>query len=108
MNEHGEAACISGLCVANCDPGWASCDGSNSNGCETPLNTLTDCNGCGVACGAPNADATCADYACAITQCDVGFEDCNGNLRREVNLADVNNCNGCGVVCDPANAAGVA
>ena len=110
VNEHGEAACISGLCVANCDPGWASCDGSNSNGCETPLNTLTDCNGCGITCGAPNADATCADYACAITQCDFGFEDCNGNLSDgcEINyLADVNNCNGCGVVCDPANAAGV-
>jgi len=63
-----------------------------------------------VVCGASNADATCETGICTITQCDVGFEDCNGELVDgcEINyLADVNNCNGCGTLCAPANGAGV-
>ena len=39
--------------VTRCDTGWDNCDNSPTNGCERPLNTLTDCGACGVACNLP-------------------------------------------------------
>ena len=45
-------ACSAGQCAATCDTGFADCNGSANDGCETPLGTLTDCTACGDSCGA--------------------------------------------------------
>jgi hypothetical protein len=34
---HGSNTCEGGVCVPQCDPGFASCDPSNENGCEQSL-----------------------------------------------------------------------
>jgi len=54
---HASAACSSGTCsLAACDTMWESCDGVDSNGCETPIDTTANCGWCGHACG---AEQTC-------------------------------------------------
>jgi len=61
------ASCASGSCgYTACVGGFGNCDGSAANGCETPLNTLTSCGGCGVPCTAPTGgSASCATGSCA-------------------------------------------
>lgn len=38
---HGFEGCISAQLILFCDPGWISADGSESNGCETPVSLAT-------------------------------------------------------------------
>jgi len=60
--EHAQASCHGGECgVLACDPGFASCDGRDANGCETSLRTATDCGRCGLRCGAAE---TCREGRC--------------------------------------------
>jgi hypothetical protein len=48
--------------VATCSTGFADCDGSSSNGCETNLNSsAASCGACGIACG---AGLLCAQGSC--------------------------------------------
>ena len=47
-----------GACKPTCAAGFADCDGNLNNGCETSVGT--NCGGCGVVCGFPNAAASCA------------------------------------------------
>ncbi len=48
-----------------CDPGFADCDGLAQTGCETPLDTPTDCGACGRACdpGLSCQNGACVDVA---------------------------------------------
>jgi hypothetical protein len=49
-----QVVCRAGTCrVASCEVGWADCDGSPDNGCETPLGSATNCTGCDQACLEP-------------------------------------------------------
>jgi hypothetical protein len=61
---HAKPTCKAGTClIAACAPGFADCNGSASDGCET--NTASDpsnCGGCGVAC--PGATPFCKDSVC--------------------------------------------
>ncbi|APR80164.1 Hypothetical protein A7982_05511 [Minicystis rosea] len=66
----GGGACASGL---------GDCDADTANGCETPLTTLTDCGGCGVACALTNAVASCTGGTCRIASCAAGFFDCDAD-----------------------------
>ncbi len=51
-------ACLP-LCYARA-AGFGNCDGNAGNGCETPLNTVSNCGGCGTTCpGGPGAAPTC-------------------------------------------------
>jgi hypothetical protein len=45
----------------SCAPGFGDCDGTGSNGCETPLDSTGHCGGCATACD--------AGQACAMGQC---------------------------------------
>lgn len=59
---------------------------------------------CGaVTCGAvPHGNTTCQSGACAITSCDTGFGDCNGQLEDgcETNVKNsVQHCGACGHAC---------
>jgi hypothetical protein len=106
--DHAAESCGSGTCALGaCDPGWGNCDGNDLNGCETPLNTLTSCGGCGIGCAIPNAGASCATGSCALTTCTVGYGNCDGGLANgcETALTTLANCGGCGAVCARANAA---
>lgn len=96
-----------------CDDGWGSCDGRDENGCETSLNDVWNCGGCGIKCP---ADSSCENGRCV---CDQGFEvdasgqkcvefECNNNKQCEPERnEDCYNCPDCGCdinkeYCDPA------
>ena len=58
---------------------WGNCNGSHGDGCETALDTLTNCGGCGTPCNLPNASENCSGGICQITSCNSNFYDVNGN-----------------------------
>ena len=102
------SSCGSGSCVLlTCSGGFGNCDGLLANGCETALNSLTNCGGCGLACDVPNAAESCASGICTLTTCNSGFANCDGGTGNgcETSTSTLTNCGGCGVICDRANAA---
>ncbi|MEM9193028.1 MAG: MopE-related protein [Myxococcota bacterium] len=100
-------SCSTGSCeVVTCNSQFGNCDGNQPNGCETRLNSLTNCGGCGTPCSLNNATESCASFSCQITACDGGFGDCDGNDGNgcEIQLNTLTNCNGCGMSCSRTNA----
>ena len=96
------AGCTAGSCtVGMCNEGWGDCDGMADNGCETPLDTLTDCGGCGMPCVRDQATATCATGMCAVAECATGHGNCDGMDENgcETSLDSLTDCGGCGVPC---------
>jgi hypothetical protein len=76
-------------------PGYADCDGKETNGCE--VNYMSDrqnCGACGKACPGPetHAEFTCAQGLC-VTDCRDSYHDCN---KRYADGCEV----GPGVACD--------
>ncbi len=105
-NAHGTTQCISGNCDPACVGLWGDCDSDPDNGCETPVNTLTDCGSCDSGCDLLNAGESCSTGSCLITSCNSGFADCNSIDADgcEINTGnDVNNCGSCGHVCSNAH-----
>src|SRR5262249_29942371 len=97
---NANVACSAGSCtITSCKPGYADCDLVQSNGCETPLNTLTDCGACGNHCNNPNGTTTCTAGACSPT-CNAGYASCDGNPSNgcETPLNTTANCGGCGTL----------
>jgi|GEM_PF-467101 len=97
------SSCGAGRCaVVRCNPGFADCDGSAVNGCETNLQTdPAACGRCGAACSAGNATPACAAGACRLT-CAAGFGDCDGNLGNGCETPTTSStahCGGCGRAC---------
>jgi len=95
---------IDGECVvATCDPGFANCDGNDTNGCETNLWLSTEhCGACNNPC-APNK--SCTNGVCIATiACEPGFADCDGNDTNgcETNLwLSTEHCGACNNPCAP-------
>jgi len=83
-----------------CPPGFADCDRSAANGCETDLRaSITSCGACGTICQpAANATPACVAGACRTT-CSAGFADCNDQPGCETDVTTVLNCGGCGASC---------
>jgi hypothetical protein len=101
------ATCGAGTCgILTCNPGWSNCDGNDANGCETPVNTLSNCGACGVTCSRGNAAATCSSGTCSTASCNAGFANCDGTDSNgcETSTQALANCGGCGVTCDLLNA----
>jgi hypothetical protein len=101
--------CVGSSCrPVACDAGWKDCDGVAANGCERNIRTVTDCNECGVACGLPNATATCATGECRIAHCAVGFGECDASHATgcETSTRTLRDCGACGVACALQNAIG--
>jgi cohesin domain-containing protein len=99
--------CSGGVCQAAlvCSPGFGNCDGNDSNGCETPLNTVTNCGGCGNICNQNNSSsASCNGMTCLYT-CKAGFGDCNAAAPDtdgcETPLDTAANCGACANACAP-------
>jgi hypothetical protein len=96
--------CEAGDCtVSRCRSPFEDCDGVADNGCEidTTRSTL-HCGACGRMCALPHANATCAERACRVSSCEVGWGDCNGipDDGCEVDLrTDAANCGGCAFAC---------
>ena len=98
--------CAAGVCgIASCKSGFADCDLTVGNGCEKPLNTVTDCGACGATCTNANGTTSCAGGTCAPV-CSGGFASCDGNLGNgcEAPLNTLTNCGSCGTPCSFPNA----
>ena len=94
--------CAAGSCsIVTCSAGFADCDGSAPDGCETPTTTLTNCGGCGATCSRANATASCATGSCRTLSCTAGWGNCDANDANgcEATLNTLTNCGGCGVAC---------
>jgi hypothetical protein len=99
---HATGNCGSGTCaIVTCDPGWADCNGSVADGCETNTTTLTDCGSCRTACSRAGASADCSTGTCAIGTCNIGRGDCDGvdSNGCEVSLRTLTDCASCGSTC---------
>lgn len=100
-------ACVAGACeIGACDAGLGDCNTDPADGCETTLDTLTDCGTCGMACALPNATPTCAGGTCDVDTCDAGFDDCDGDPTNgcETPLNTLTDCGSCGTACALPNA----
>jgi hypothetical protein len=105
-NAHGTPSCGAGACSIVCSGGWGNCDGNaQTNGCETQLNTLTNCGTCGTGCSLPNATTSCSTGSCQFVSCSSGFGNCDGSTGNgcETSLNTVSNCGACGTSCSNAH-----
>ncbi len=103
---NGTPSCSGGACSIACNSGYADCNSSAADGCETSLTTLTDCGSCGTSCSRNNATATCSTGACKISTCNSGYSNCDGNDANGCETStntNVNNCGGCNNVCSCPN-----
>lgn len=64
---NADGACVTGECIqVRCEPGFADCDGTSTNGCERDtMNDRRHCGGCGSACpfGGSCDAGTCDDVS---------------------------------------------
>ncbi|MGE0786706.1 MAG: hypothetical protein AB7S26_13625 [Sandaracinaceae bacterium] len=101
--EHAVPGCIGGLCaVSRCESGWGDCNQDPTDGCEAPLNTMTNCGACRRGCAPTRANADCSSGTCEISSCGVGFGDCNGDVSDgcETSLNTLTDCGACGDPCE--------
>jgi hypothetical protein len=81
--------------VPMCGAAVGDCDRDPSNGCETPLDTTSDCGACGAACPEiANAIATCALPACSY-ECRAGASNCDGITENGCELSHASELNSC-------------
>jgi hypothetical protein len=105
---NANATCATGQCAATCRTGYRDCDGTLSNGCETNVQTTSNCGGCGQPCAYSNATTTCTSGTCALGSCASGYGNCNSNLALdgcEQRLNTLQHCGACNQSCKLANAA---
>jgi hypothetical protein len=98
-------ACTAGSCKYTCNSGLGDCNqgAPNTNGCETPLNTTTDCTGCGVACDTTHSNnPSCNGTSCNYGSCAAGWRDCNSTPPNTNGCeCQAPGCCGDGSVCEP-------
>jgi len=109
-NDHGTADCSTGQCQISCEIGYANCDGTVQNGCETSTSSeLMSCGACDLECTTAQGSTACAQGVC-MPSCVPGMSgDCDGNAQNgcETDLTtDLQSCGTCGTVC--MNAHGTA
>ena len=102
---HADAhTCVGGSCrVSTCDSGYANCNGTHGDGCETHTDRdVLNCGACNNACNLPNVLVyTCLDGACGVGECAQGWADCTEAPGCETRISqDAQNCGACGNVCD--------
>jgi len=102
---HASSSCQAGACqMGDCLAGYADCDDSSANGCETELGTVTDCSACQDDCRDrfSRADGDCQNGSCRMGGCESGYADCNSDAADgcEIQLGSDENCSSCGDNCD--------
>jgi hypothetical protein len=99
---NGVGQCSTGSCeLADCNPGFGSCDDDLSDGCETNTNTDPDnCGECEEMCPATGTPY-CQGGQCSAIACTPPMADCDGTgLSCPDNLSnDPTNCGSCGNAC---------
>ena len=97
-----------------CGAGFGDCDHNPANGCEQPLNTVSNCLGCGVSCDDANpctADSCDAALGCKHTPVANGTACSDGNACTQADTCQAGACTaGTPVTCaatDQCHAAGV-
>jgi len=97
-----------------CGAGFGDCDHNPANGCEQPLNTVSNCLGCGVSCDDANpctADSCDAATGCKHTPVANGTTCSDGNACTQADTCQAGACTaGSPVTCsatDQCHAAGV-
>jgi hypothetical protein len=80
------------VCMLGCSSGWGDCDHVYTNGCETALNTTSNCGSCGHAC--PSGQV-CVNGAC--NHCGDGI--CNWH-QGETHANCPADCEFCGSLFD--------
>jgi hypothetical protein len=103
------AKCSNEACsIDTCTARFKDCNGKVIDGCETPTDTLENCNLCGSPCAPPHASGDCSDgLTCKIALCNSGFVDCDVNAANGCEIltsGDAKNCGSCGNVCVPPTA----
>jgi len=96
--------CTAGSCGSLCNPSYGDCNGSLVDGCESSLESVSNCGACGRACASlPNASSTCVAGLCGYA-CNAGFGNCNTTTVDgcETSLSTPSNCGSCGNVCPGA------
>ncbi len=102
------ATCVAGRCaMGTCNTGFADCDGSPINGCETntAMGDINNCGACSNRCPPPPVGgvAACSAGACAVAlSCPADRADCNVSRADgcEVNIfTETANCGACGRMC---------
>jgi hypothetical protein len=108
-NAHGSTMCVvSGGghdCAPTCNNSaelgyYADCVDPD-DGCETAIDTPSNCGGCGTICSLSHAVESCTNKVCGIAGCDPGFGNCDGTTANgcEITLGTNDNCNACGNRC---------
>jgi hypothetical protein len=67
-------------CSYTCQTGFLDClkTGANTDGCESSINSVNSCGGCGNVCDTVHSTgASCPAGACMYTGCMPGYIDCN-------------------------------
>jgi hypothetical protein len=98
------AGCSDGCYLQACNFGFDDCNGDMKDGCETNVTSdVKNCGACSMACPPlAHGKVACVNAVCALTQCDVGFLDCDNNPKNgceTVVANDKNNCGKCGNAC---------
>ena len=95
--------CDKGKClIGQCAPGYAHCDVTINNGCESRLDSdINNCGGCGVRCEAPAnthvATVSCINGQCRVASCQAGFGDCDENINTGCESDLASNVSHCGI-----------
>lgn len=122
--------------IAECDAGFADCNGDYSDGCEADLSSPLTCLSCDNACTFGNGVAACGPSGCFLEACAPGFFDADGDANNGCEYActltnggvevcdgvdndcdnaidedfsfdtDTNNCGSCGNTCAASEALG--
>jgi hypothetical protein len=97
-------SCDGGVCQWDCNALTRDCDLVRSNGCETPLNTNSNCGACGTPCPPPGvanvSSPTCSTGTCSWS-CSPGWGTCDGNDANgcETDLTTTARCGACNNAC---------
>lgn len=101
-----DGVCVQGVCQGiTCIAGYGNCNNNMNDGCETKLNTLSNCGKCGTVCGAvANATPSCDTTAGkCLPVCTAPWNDCDGVYSNgcEIPVGRKNSCDQNGLT-DPA------
>ncbi len=95
--------CSGGSCGIRCNAGFADCDGDPTTGCEVDITRPVSCGSCTRTCTVMNGMPGCTSGMCTIAGCNVGFDNCDGDLSNGCEtplMMSLLDCGSCGNTCN--------